>query len=329
MRTIKYLAFAFLIFLSNASVGQVKFHKSHSSFKVVGYYFLRSALNDRTYADSNYTFLNKITHLNIAFINPDTSGIFEQSLAIDTLIKKAHHKKVKVLASIGGGGSHEYFKTLLAENNRKAFILNILLLVKRYDFDGIDVDLEGSDITENYGIFIAELSASLHHEKKLITAAIATTYKDLLPDIALKQFDFVNIMSYDLTGPWRPQDAGDHSPFSMAVDDLNYWHNERAIPKEKLVLGLPFYGYGFSPLDSPVVSLNYQQISSLYPDNLNSDTLLMPGNVTMYFNNIATIKRKTKLAMQEGGGVMIWQLLGDAKGENSLLNAINEVANGK
>jgi chitinase len=50
----------------------------------------------------------------------------------------------------------------------------------------------------------------------------------------------------------------------------------------------------------------------------------LPGNIIMYYNNIPTIKKKTELAMEKAGGVMIWQLLGDAPGDNSLLNIIYE-----
>jgi GH18 family chitinase len=325
-KEIPFLFFLSIFIFSN-SIGQKK--NKIIPFKIVGYYFLYTAVRDTVHADSTYQFLNKITHLNIAFINPDSLGDFRSDLSIDTLIKKAHQKNVKVLASIGGGGLHPYYSVLLDNKNRKIFIRNLVSLVKRYDLDGIDVDLEGSDIDKNYEKFIIELTASLKPLKKLITAAIATTYKDLLPDKALKQFDFVNVMSYDLTGPWRSQDAGDPSPYSMAVEDLDYWHNERGIPKEKLVLGLPFYGYGFSKVDSPVVSMSYKQIISLYPNSALSDTLNLPGNVVMYYNNMATIKKKTELAIQKGGGVMIWQLLGDANGNNSLLNAIYQVVQEK
>ncbi len=129
-------------------------------------------------------------------------------------------------------------------------------------------------------------------------------------------------MSYDQTGPWQPAKPGNHSPYNMAEDDLNYWHIVRSIPQEKLILGLPFYGYGFGASNSPVVSMDYNQIASLYPDSLLLDTLVLPGNVSMYYNSISTIKRKTQLAIDKAGGVMIWQLLGDTPGENSLLNAI-------
>ncbi|MFS8083370.1 MAG: hypothetical protein ACMG51_07955 [Ginsengibacter sp.] len=55
----------------------------------------------------------------------------------------------------------------------------------------------------------------------------------------------------------------------------------------------------------------------------------LPGDVTMYYNDMAIIKKKTELAMQKGGGIMIWQILGDATGVKSLLNAIYQVVHKK
>lgn len=315
----------FLFLISSMAMSQGMNTKPATGFKVVGYYFLNAALRDTIYSDSSNLFLNNITHLNIAFINPDAKGIFKQDYAIDTLIKKAHAKNVKVLASIAGGEPHPYYAFLLQDANRGMFINNLISLVERYQLDGIDVDIEGSDIDENYEKFVSELAAALKPINKLLTAAIATAYKDQLPDKALKQFDFVSIMSYDRTGPWEPKEPGDHSPYSMAVEDLDYWHNVRNLPKEKLILGLPFYGYGFGPVDSPVVSMDYKQITELYPGNNSSDTLKMPGDIIMYFNNIPAIKKKTELAIKNAGGVMIWQLLGDAEGKLSLLNTIYTV----
>ena len=324
---ITFIIVLFSLFFSPA-IGQTKIKNPTNTFKVVGYYFLRSALKDSTRGDSNYLFLNQITHLNIAFINPDSDGNFIQKFTIDTLVKKAHQKKVKVLASIGGGGSHEYYHALLQKNKRQLFISNLISLVKQYNLDGVDVDLEGDDIDRNYADFVTELYGALKPLHKLMTSAIATAYKDELPDKALRQFDFVNVMSYDNTGPWQPDDPGDHSPYSMAVEDLDYWHNKRGISKNKLVLGLPFYGYGFGPKDSPVVSLDYKTIVVLYPNAQVSDTLALPGNMFLYFNNKEMIKRKTLLAMQKAGGVMIWQLQGDAEGDNSLLDVIYDVIHG-
>jgi chitinase len=52
----------------------------------------------------------------------------------------------------------------------------------------------------------------------------------------------------------------------------------------------------------------------------------LPGGQIIYYNGIPTIKQKTDLAKQEASGIMIWQLLGDAPGDKSLLNAIYQRA---
>ena len=55
----------------------------------------------------------------------------------------------------------------------------------------------------------------------------------------------------------------------------------------------------------------------------------MPEGKILYYNGIPTIKQKTALAKEKASGIMIWQVKGDAKGNLSLLKAINEVAQGK
>jgi hypothetical protein len=43
----------------------------------------------------------------------------------------------------------------------------------KYDVDGIDVDLEGSNIDDNYEKFVGELLEGIARKGKIITAAIA------------------------------------------------------------------------------------------------------------------------------------------------------------
>ena len=43
------------------------------------------------------------------------------------------------------------------------------------------------------------------------------------------------------------------------------------------------------------------------------------------YNGLATIRRKTALALDQAGGVMIWELTQDAAGANSLLAAVAQV----
>lgn len=322
MKLRSYLLIPVIILLSSCTKGQLVNIKSQ--FKIVGYYSLQSAMTDTL---SNVPF-DKVTHINLWFLNPDTTGNFLQDFSsLKPFIDAAHVKNVKVLTSIGGGSSHPYYHALLKEDKRSMFINNLVSVVIKYNLDGIDVDLEGSDIDENYESFVIDLAKSLRSKNKMITAAIAVYYKDVLTDKALAQYDFVNVMSYDRTGSWRPDKPGPHSTYANAVEDLEYFGVERSIPKEKMVLGVPFYGYGFGPeLTSPAISMNYGQIISQFPDAEFADEFKMPEGKILYYNGISTIRQKTVLAKEKASGIMIWQLKGDAQGEHSLLKAINDVA---
>jgi chitinase len=290
-----------------------------SDFKIVGYYSLKSAMLN------SYAFpFKQITHVNLWFLNPDTVGNFNYDLtSLKPFLKKAHRKKVKVFFSIGGGGEHPYYHNLLKPGNRFALVQSFLSLAVQNDIDGIDVDLEGNDIDENYEPFVCELAQALKANNKMMSSAIAVYYKDQLSDKALAQYDFVNIMSYDRTGPWQPDKPGQHSSYNDAQEDLEYFGKERNLPKEKMVLGVPFYGYGFGPDTSTLpMTMNYKTIVASFHGSENSDEWKMANGMIMYYNGIPTIRLKTALSMEKASGIMIWQVEGDAKGRKSLLREI-------
>ncbi|HEY4197582.1 MAG TPA: glycosyl hydrolase family 18 protein, partial [Mucilaginibacter sp.] len=283
-------------------------------FRVIGYLRLDNILS----GEANQIDYGKVTHINIAFINPDSTGNFANIPGLKEFVDMLHQKHIKILASIGGGLAPTYYSNLLVNANREAFIQKLAQLTTLYDLDGIDIDLEGERIDADYENFILELSNVLKTKGKLLTAAVATVYKTRYTGKALARFDFINIMSYDKTGPWRPEKPGPHAPYAMAVDDINYWTTGNGIAKEKLNLGIPFYGYGFGP-NAPT-EMAYRGIISKYSGAEKTDSVSFKGGGTLYYNGISTIKNKTTLALQQAGGIMIWQLLQDASGTNSLLN---------
>lgn len=297
----------------------------NQSFRIVGYYSLKAAMQN----DFTSVPFDKLTHINLYFLNPDSAGNFSQDFSLLTpFINEAHRHHVQVLTSIAGGSPHPYYHDLLKPGKRSKFVNDLLKIVLTYNFDGIDVDIEGSDIDENYENFAIDLKKAFHAHNKLVTSAVAVFYKDVLSDKALAQYDFVNIMSYDHTGPWTPERPGPHSTYEQAVEDLNYFAVDRKIPQKKVTLGVPFYGYGFGPqLSSTPSSLNYSDIITQFPNASLGDSLLMPTGATMYYNGVETIKKKTALAMKKASGVMIWQLSGDASGDKSLLDAIHQEIN--
>lgn len=299
--------------------------KEAKPFRIIGYYSLKAAMQN----DFNTVPFDKVTYINLYFLNPDSTGAFTQDFSsLVPFIDEAHRHHVKVLPSIAGGSPHPYYHDLLKKEKRAKLVSDLLQIVLKYNFDGVDVDIEGSDIDENYENFAIDLKKAFHKHKKLVTSAVAVFYKDVLTDKALAQYDFLNIMSYDHTGPWTPEKPGPHSTYEQAEEDLNYFAVERKIPKDRMNLGVPFYGYGFGPLlTSAPSSLSYGDIVTQFPNANSSDSLLTPTGATMYYNGVQTIQKKTALAMKKASGIMIWQLSGDAIGEQSLLNAIHEELN--
>lgn len=313
---IKYVLFVVTIIISGFPAS------AQDEFKVVGYYSLRAAMEGTK--DVQF---KRLTHVNLWFLNPDSLGNFNQDLSsLHSFVKKAHRKHVKVLFSIGGGSKQSQYHKLLQDEHRPFLVNNLVAVALKFCVDGIDVDLEGSDIDKNYENFVTELAAALRSHNKLLTAAIAVYYKDQLTDAALAQYDFVNVMSYDRTGPWRPEKPGPHAAYEHAVEDLEYFGSVRKIPKEKMTLGVPFYGYGYGPaLTSPAISMNYREIVSTFRGSEHTDQWTREDGKIIYYNGMPTIKRKTELAGQKAGGIMIWQVRGDARGRKSLLKVINSV----
>ncbi len=293
-----------------------------SSFKIVGYYSLKAAVA----GDQKEPPFDQLTHINLWFLNPDSVGNFTSDLSgLIPFVKAAHRKNVKVLFSMGGGSRQDQYHHLLQDDKRPALIDSLVAVVLRYDLDGVDVDLEGSNIDENYEKFVVELAATLKTHNKLISAAIAIYYKDQFTDKALAQYDFVNVMSYDRTGPWAPEKPGPHSLYEHAVEDLKYFGEIRNIPAAKMTLGVPFYGYGYGPeISSPAISMNFGEIVTAFPGAELVDEWSMPGGKIIYYNGMPTMKQKVKLAREKASGIMIWQIQGDAEGDKSLLKVINK-----
>lgn len=111
-------------------------------------------------------------------------------------------------------------------------------------------------------------------------------------------------------------DGPDHSPYSYAVEALDYWLG-RGLSPEKAVLGIPFYGRP--------KWMEYRAPVSLDPDAPQKDVVTVDG-VPVHYNGIPTVQARMRLALERAGGVMVWELAQDARGEASLLGAIHRTA---
>ena len=318
----KFLPLCLLLFLSCHSPRKIAGPKTMASpvssteFRVVGYIPARGAI--RHFNDVGFS---RLTHINIAFVNPDSAGNLVIPASMDSIIRAAHQHNVLVLASIGGGSHNPYYAKLLTDDHRTAFVEKLVRMVVDHQLDGLDVDLENDAIDSNYQLFITDLAARLKPLKKLLTAALATWNAEKITDVALNHFDFINVMSYDQTGPWRPDKPGPHSTYEKAVEDLAYWRTKRKVASNRINLGVPFYGYGFG---TPVESYSFRDILLNFPGSEKKDSLAHPQGGFIYYNGIPTMIKKTQLALDQAGGIMIWQLMQDDAGELSLLNTIHK-----
>jgi len=267
----------------------------------------------------------KLTHLNIAFANPDAVGNVIFNGDIDSVITYAKSVNPNLVISIslaGGVISAEQAAnwSLLIDKpeNRPAFIQNIINFVELHHLDGVDVDLEWDAVTTGYSGFVIELKKSLSKNKKIMTAALPNTSRfENINAEALNAFDFLNIMAYDSTGPWSPAKPGQHSSFAFAKEGIEFWHKLQNVPTEKLTLGVPFYGYNFT--FDVVTSATFSDIVKAGIPFTEQDEL---GKI--YYNGRPTIAQKVTYASQNAGGIMIWELAQDSFDEYSLLEVIHK-----
>ena len=291
--------------------------------RVVGYFpYYRFSLNDKI----QYC---KVTHLNIAFANPETDGTIVLPSNSGDLLKnvmdtaRSQNSDIKIYISLAGGAlsdqvSNTWKNFLSSPQDRPILIDKIVSYVLDNGFDGVDVDLEWKYVTTGYSDFVIELSDALKARSKGITAAYPSeTRYSLITQEALNALDFINLMVYDYTGPWNPS-PGQHSSYNHAKQGINFWKNTVGINPSKLTLGVPFYGYDFQN-STTVKSFTYGSMVDSDVSNSEKDNV---GN--KYYNGRPTIANKVKLASQNLSGIMIWELGQDSFSEYSLLETIHK-----
>ena len=286
--------------------------------RVVGY------LPYYRFANSQQIDYCKLTHLNLAFANPDEEGNLIVPEPIDNLLShvRSTNDDIMIFISVAGGSltiEQEITWSSFIDNNDRIPILvdKIVDYVLIHDLDGVDIDLEWSHVTIGYSNFVLALDEALEKEGKLLTAALPNyTRFEHINDAALNAFDFINIMAYDATGPWNANNAGQHSSYDFARSGIDFWNKTQKIDSDRLTLGVPFYGYDFTT--SNVVSFTFGQMVDEDAKNADKDK-----SGERYYNGIPTIESKVQLAVERTGGIMIWELGQDAFSEYSLLNTIH------
>lgn len=265
----------------------------------------------------------KLTHIHYAFIDPEPDGsltgmAMDGNARLDSIVTLGHAAGVKVLISVGGwsGGDDSGFSQMAASSTARAnFVSNLITFVNNYSLDGVDIDWEfpdGTTESANFTTMMSMLDTAMHNRGKMLTAAVAagSWYGQWISSDVFNYVDYLFLMAYSSGTP--------HSPWSLAVDALDYWRDYRGLPQGKTVLGVPFYGKNSSGGNQSYRALVRADAQAPYKDESNG----------YYYNGLQTIKNKTVLSLQRGSGVGIWEITQDTSAAGiSLLNAIVDTMN--
>ncbi len=254
----------------------------------------------------------KLTHINYSFLTPKADGTFNpinNDWKLKQIVQAAREYSVRVSISVGGWGWDAQFEQMAAKpESRSAFVQNLKAFVDEYQLAGADIDWEYPDpgtSSQHFLALIKELRAALPN--KLLTAAVVAYGDDIgagIPSEAFPLLDFVNVMTYEDV---------DHGTMEQFQKGLSYWSG-RGLPKEKIVMGVPFYALPDTP---------YSKIVQADPSAAQVDSFKYLG-ATVHYNGIPTVQAKTRIAMEKAAGIMFWALDYDAQGKLSLVDAIHE-----
>ena len=219
-----------------------------------------------------------LTDLNLSFAHIDSEGrvqldnkdhIKEQVLALQ---KK--YPELRINLSIGGWGADGFSDAASSMESRSVFIESALGLLRELNLNGVDIDWEfpvgpdwGQQIKsrpadrKNYIHLLRDLRAAFNREEKITSRHLTVT--TAVPSVAwfLKKnkvmaaariCDYLNVMCYDYYGGWS-NTTGFNASLSANPEDPVGWSTEKSIklykskrvPAEKIVLGLPTYGFAW------------------------------------------------------------------------------------
>lgn len=270
-----------------------------------------------------------MSHINYAFghVNETFNGINvanpDRLHQISAL--KQQNPDLKVILSIGGWGSGRFSEMAADSLNRAAFAADCKRVIDEFNLDGVDIDWEyptsssagissSPDDTQNYTLLMRDIRGQIGPDKSLTLATPGNARFYDFPAI-LPYVDFINIMSYDI-GTARvhkhqsPLYASEHT--ALTADQALQAHLAAGIPKEKLTLGLPFYGRGAYEYPD---YMDYKDFKLLDSCTVVWDSLAQvpyvanaKGELVMGYNDPRAIEIKCKYILDNDLlGAMYWE----------------------
>jgi cellulose synthase/poly-beta-1,6-N-acetylglucosamine synthase-like glycosyltransferase/spore germination protein YaaH/peptidoglycan/xylan/chitin deacetylase (PgdA/CDA1 family) len=279
------------------------------------------------------TLQDRISHLNMVlpewiFLTDSSDRLFvnvdEKALAI---MKQTNHKKVAIIPMITNNYQSEFkpeaMHRLLNSPSRKMdFINQVEYILKKYDFQGINIDFEemSEESDEPLNNFMKEVYTALHAKGYLVTQDIAPLNVDYNLDVLQKYNDYIFVMAYDhhyatsLPGP-----IADQKWVDTVLEDIS-----NKVPASKLILNIAAYGYDW-PKGGQGQDVTYQEALTTARESdgkvkYDNNTFNLYFNYAddediehdVYFTDAATCFNAIRTAEDFGlAGVALWRMGGE------------------
>ncbi|MCR8643298.1 glycosyl hydrolase family 18 protein [Paenibacillus sp. N1-5-1-14] len=306
----------------------------------------------------------------IAFAKIDGTSLYFHKDAstnlqiIDNIKKlKENNKGTKMVLAVGGYGV-DGFSDASLDGNRYVFTENIINMVKELNLDGVDIDWEfpafdawgtqkSREIdTQNFTSLMKELREKLNrlpHKNKSYILTFASGIQDwyfekVEVNKVEKYVDYINVMTYDMTGRWSDTTGYNSNLYSdannkakISIDSVINQYLSHHINSRKLLLGVPAYSYGWKnvkgdangafttgqPIDIEKVDLSYKSIVDKYQnqngfkryyDEQAKAAYLYDGDMYISYEDPEALKEKVKYIKDKDlGGAMVWEYSQDAE----------------
>jgi len=173
----------------------------------------------------------------------------------ETMIREAYQTRAAPLLVVtnfaDGNFSTEIVNTILEDEAlQDALIANMLDVMKEKGYYGVNIDFEriSPENRQRYNVFLQRVVDALHPEGFVVSTALAPKPEDYSEgawhgahDYAAHGdiVDFVVIMTYEWGWSGGPPYAV--APIDLVEDVIRYAAS--VIPPEKIVMGMPLYGY--------------------------------------------------------------------------------------
>ncbi|MBC7185394.1 MAG: T9SS type A sorting domain-containing protein [Calditrichaeota bacterium] len=292
----------------------------------------------------------RVTHVAHAFAWPQADGSIASYPDFDPtgLVAAVHGAGKKALLSLGGWGQSDGFSPMAADPARRArFIRAVTDMCQTYSYDGVDLDWEypASSDRGNLTALVRELRQALAGmaPSRLLSMAVPAgswtvgqyDYLALAPHL-----DWLGCMTYDFHGSWTTH-AGHNAPlYASGGDRCGSVHEavtfllSVGLPKEKLLIGVPFYGrlFNATSLYSPstgggevwysgVVALALGGWIRHWDEAAQVPYLTNPsGTMLLSFDDTTSVALKCAYIETKGlGGAIVWALGQDVVGGQQVL----------